>query len=62
MKTFTYSELNRTPGEILDIALVEPVSLTKRGKDKLVVMSADVFDQLPYQQAYTIQNAFIRNW
>jgi prevent-host-death family protein len=57
MKTFTYSDMNRTPGEILDIALVEPVSLTKRGKDKLVVMSADVFDQLPYQQAYTIQNA-----
>ena len=57
MKTFTYSDMNRTPGEILDIALVEPVMLTKRGKDKIAIMSADVFDRLPYQQAYTIQNA-----
>ena len=57
MKTFTYSDMNRTPGEILDIALVEPVTLTKRGKDKLVIMKADVFNRLPYQQAYTIQNA-----
>jgi prevent-host-death family protein len=57
MKTFTFSDMNRTPGEILDAALVEPVALTKRGKRKLVVMSAADFQKLPYRQAYTIEEA-----
>ena len=52
MKTFTYSDMNRTPGEILDIALVEPVMLTKRGKGKLVVMSAVDFDILKHGRAF----------
>ena len=56
MKTFTYSDLNRTPGEILDIALVEPVMLTKRGKGKLVVMSAVDFDILKHGRAFTVEN------
>lgn len=56
MKTFTYSDMNRTPGEILDIALVEPVMLTKRGKGKLVVMSAVDFDILKYGRAFTVEN------
>ena len=56
MKTFTYSDMNRTPGEILDIALVEPVMLTKRGKGKLVVMSAVDFDILKHGRAFTVEN------
>jgi prevent-host-death family protein len=56
MKTFTYSDLNRTPGEILDIALVEPVMLTKRGKGKLVVMSAVDFEILKRGRAFTVEN------
>ena len=56
MKTFTYSDMNRTPGEILDIALVEPVMLTKRGKGKLVVMSVVDFDILKHGRAFTVEN------
>ena len=56
MKTFSYSDLNRTPGEILDIALVEPVMLTKRGKGKLVVMNAVDFEILKHGRAFTVEN------
>jgi prevent-host-death family protein len=56
MKTFTYSDLNRTPGEILDIALVEPVMLTKRGKGKLVVMSAVQYEVLAFGPAFSMDN------
>jgi prevent-host-death family protein len=54
MKTYTFSDMNRTPGEILDAALVEPVVLTKRGKRKLVVMSAVAFDVLKHGRAFGI--------
>lgn len=40
MKQFTFSDVNRASGEILEAALVEPVTLTKRGKEKLVILSA----------------------
>ena len=56
MKTFTFSDMNRTPGEILDTALVEPVMLTKRGKGKLVVMSAVAFEILRHGRAFTVEN------
>ncbi|UWU17257.1 hypothetical protein N2599_31330 (plasmid) [Rhizobium sullae] len=36
MKQFTFSDMNRASEEILEAALVEPVTLTKRGKEKLV--------------------------
>jgi prevent-host-death family protein len=56
MKTFTYSDLNRTPGEILDAALVEPIALTKRGKCKLVVMSAVQYEVLAFGPAFSMDN------
>lgn len=46
MKQFTFSDLNRAPGEILDMALVESVALTKRGKEKIVTLSVDTYQQL----------------
>ncbi len=36
VKQFTFSDMNRASEEILEAALVEPVTLTKRGKEKLV--------------------------
>jgi prevent-host-death family protein len=59
MKTFTFSDLNRQSGEILDMALIEPVALTKRGKEKLVIVPAKLFRQLSAAQvqAYTVENA-----
>jgi prevent-host-death family protein len=43
MKRFTFSEMNRASGEILEAALVGPVTLTKRGKDKLVILTAEQY-------------------
>ncbi|PZM16480.1 type II toxin-antitoxin system Phd/YefM family antitoxin [Rhizobium tubonense] len=60
MKQFTFSDMNRASGEILEAALVEPVTLTKRGKDKLVIMTVDQYSRLigrSHTQAYNLMNA-----
>lgn len=46
MKKFTFSDMNRASGEILEAALIEPVALTKRGKEKLVILSAATYERL----------------
>lgn len=46
MKKFTFSDMNRASGEILEAALIEPVALTKRGKEKLVILSAAAYERL----------------
>lgn len=35
----TFSDMNRSSGEILETAMIEPVVLTKHGKEKLFVLS-----------------------
>ena len=57
MRTFSLSELNRQSGEVVDAALVSPVGLTKRGKRKLVLMNAEIYEMLAVTRAYTIENA-----
>jgi prevent-host-death family protein len=60
MKQFTFSDMNRQSGEILETALIEPVALTKRGKPKLVILSAAQYRQLVGQShavAYTLEDA-----
>jgi prevent-host-death family protein len=57
MKSFSLSELNRHPGEIVDAALAEPVALTKHGKRKLVVMDAVTYDILKHGKAFRLEDA-----
>lgn len=60
MKQFTFSDMNRSSGEILEAALIEPVALTKRGKEKLVILSAAQYHQLvgkSHAVAYTVEDA-----
>jgi len=58
MKQFSFSDLNRGSGEILDAAMREPVSLTKRGKEKLVIIPAEDYHRLVgRQRAYRIEEA-----
>ena len=57
MKTYSFTDVSKTPGAILDEALKSPVVLTKRGKEKLVVVPADYFRRLtarPHAGAYSI--------
>ncbi|UVK53745.1 prevent-host-death protein [Mesorhizobium sp. AR02] len=60
MKQFTFSDMNRASGEILETAMIEPVALTKRGKEKLIILSAAQYRQLvgpPHAEAYTLEDA-----
>jgi len=60
MKQFTFSDMNRASGEILEAALVEPVTLTKRGKDKLVILTAEQYRKLigrSHTIAYSLMDA-----
>jgi prevent-host-death family protein len=60
MKRYTFSDMNRASGEILEAALIAPVTLTKRGKEKLVIVSAAQYRKLvsrPRAVAYSIENA-----
>lgn len=46
MKQYTFSDMNRSSGEILETAMIEPVVLTKHGKEKLFVLSARDYHRL----------------
>lgn len=58
MKSFSFSDLNRQSGEVLDAALAGPVTLNKRGKARLVMMSVEAYDRLVrLQRAFTLETA-----
>jgi prevent-host-death family protein len=60
MKQFTFTDMNRDSGQILESALSEPVTLTKHGKEKLVIMPAKQYRKLvgtPRTEAYELANA-----
>lgn len=60
MKQFTFSDMNRLSGEILEAALTEPVVLTKHGKEKLIILTASRYRHLagqPRSAAYTLEGA-----
>lgn len=58
MKAFTFSDLSRRSGDVLDTALVEPVSLQKRGKTKIVMLSAEQYEQLQNRARINAPRAF----
>ena len=61
MKQYTFSDMNRSSGEILEAALIEPVVLTKHGKEKLYVLSARDYHRLRGEpgaaKAYSLRDA-----
>jgi prevent-host-death family protein len=46
MKTFSFSDLSRRSGDVLDAALAGPVSLVKRGKPKVVMIPVEDYRKL----------------
>ena len=46
MKHYSLFDMNRLSGEILEHALAGPVALTKYGKEKLVIVTAERYRQL----------------
>lgn len=58
MKSYSFSDLNRQSGEVLDAALAGAVMLEKRGKPRIVMMSVEAYERLAsFQRAFTIENA-----
>ncbi len=51
MRTFTFSDLNRRAGHVTEVARRQPVALTERGKVKIVMMPADLYDELSGREA-----------
>lgn len=46
MKEFSFSDLSRRSGDVLDTAVREPVSLVKRGKPRIVMMPIEEYERL----------------
>jgi antitoxin Phd len=46
MSTFTLTELSNKSGEILEAAYKGPVELTRHGKRKYVLLTAEEFDRM----------------
>lgn len=46
MKQFSLTDLNRSPGAVVEAAHRGPVELTGRGKRKFVILSADDYDRI----------------
>lgn len=46
MKEFTFSDLSRRSGDVLDAAMVGKVSLAKRGKAKVMMMPMAEYERL----------------
>ncbi|UVC07772.1 type II toxin-antitoxin system Phd/YefM family antitoxin [Rhizobium sp. TH2] len=61
MKSFSFSDLSRKSGDVLDAALAGPVSLVKRGKAKVVMLPLDEYQKLVDgnggRQAFSIDTA-----
>ncbi|NBN79908.1 type II toxin-antitoxin system prevent-host-death family antitoxin [Microvirga tunisiensis] len=53
MRKFSFSDVNRQPGEVLDAALAAPVTLQKRGRDRLVLLSVAEYERLLAASAAT---------
>lgn len=57
MRKFSFSDVNRQPGEVLDAALAAPVTLQKRGRDRLVLLSVAEYERLLAASAATRSGA-----
>lgn len=55
MTSFSLTELGNRSGEVVEAAFQGPVDITKRGKRKFVLLTAEQFDRLT---ASTTQRAY----
>ncbi|AQX21106.1 prevent-host-death family protein [Bartonella sp. CDC_skunk] len=46
MKKYSFTDVNRGAGDILDEAMSTPVALTKRGREKIVMLPVDLYNEL----------------
>lgn len=53
MKVFSTTQLTRSTMEILEVAQCEPVTITRYGKPRFVLMSHEYFDTLQSELGHT---------
>ncbi|WP_409362072.1 type II toxin-antitoxin system Phd/YefM family antitoxin [Bartonella heixiaziensis] len=46
MKKYSFTDVNRGAGDILDEAMSTPVALTKRGREKIIMLPVDLYYEL----------------
>ncbi|TWG89377.1 prevent-host-death family protein [Mesorhizobium sp. J18] len=46
MRSFSLTDLSNKSGEVVEAAYTGPVEITRRGKRRFVLMSADQYDKL----------------
>ncbi|EJF95950.1 type II toxin-antitoxin system Phd/YefM family antitoxin [Bartonella taylorii] len=46
MKKYSFTDVNRGAGDILDEAMSTPVALTKRGREKIIMLPVDLYHEL----------------
>lgn len=51
MQEFMLTDLNRRPGELLEVAAVEPLALTRYRRVRFVLMSAEHYRRISEQPA-----------
>ncbi|MCB1465676.1 MAG: type II toxin-antitoxin system Phd/YefM family antitoxin [Rhizobiaceae bacterium] len=59
MSSFTLTDLGNRSGEVVEAAFRGPVEITKRGKRKFVLLTAEQFDRLAgrsAQRAYRVED------
>ena len=59
MASFTLTDLGNRSGEVVEAAFAGPVDITKRGKRKFVLLTAEQFDRLTgstAQRAHRVQD------
>lgn len=53
---FSTADLARKTGDVLHAATQGPVALTKNGKRRFVLMTAEVFDAINPQKSYSVDD------
>jgi prevent-host-death family protein len=56
MRTITSAEFQRNFGRYQDVALTEPVAITRNGRERLVVLSADEYHRLKQQDRQGLED------
>lgn len=59
MATFTLTDLGNKSGEVIEAAFRGPVDITKRGKRKFVLLTAEQFDRMAakgLQRAHRVED------
>jgi len=60
MKSYSFTDMNKIPGQVLDEAMKGPVALTKHGRERLVILPAERFHRLMGQPTPTAHSVYDR--